>query len=54
MGIGLSRREEEQREGGTAGKACPCARVTDWKYKTSVWAEVVWGREMTKDPVGGH
>lgn len=37
MGSGLSRREEEQRNGGTVGKACPCPGGTDWKYKISVW-----------------
>lgn len=52
VGSGLSRREEEQRKGGTVGKACPCPG--DWKYKTSVWAEMAWGREMTEDPVGGR
>ena len=33
----LSRREEEQWMGETAGKACSCLRETESEYKVSGW-----------------
>lgn len=45
VGSGLSRREEEQRKGGTVGKACPCPGGTDWKYKISMWGRGGMGQE---------